>query len=54
MYRSEMSMYENYNLPPGITPGDEGSHVNDRTIEMFKKLFDRAPRFIVEASCLSS
>lgn len=48
LYRSELNMYENFQLPPGITPGDEGSHVNDKAIDMFKRLSDRAPRFIVE------
>ena len=39
-------------MPPGVTVGDDGSHVNDRTIEMVKKLIDRPPKFIVEVGCM--
>lgn len=52
LYRAELNIYENFNMPPGITVGDDGSHVNDKTIEMVKKLIDRPPKFIVEASLL--
>ena len=47
-YRSEMNIYENFNMPQGVSPGEGGSHVNEKTIEMFKKLLDRPPKFIVE------
>ena len=50
LYRAELNIYENFNMPPGITIGDDGSHVNDRTIEMVRKLIDRPPKFIVEVS----
>lgn len=53
LYRAELNIYENFNMPPGITVGDDGSHVNDKTIEMVKKLIDRPPKFIVEASIIS-
>ena len=54
LYRSEPNVYENFALPPGVTAGDGGSHVNDKTIEMFKKLMDRPPRFIIEVRTKAS
>lgn len=48
LYRGELNIYENFNMPPGITSGDDGSHVNEKTMEMVKKLLDAPPRFIVE------
>jgi len=48
LYRSELNIYENFNLPQGVSPGEDGSHVNAKTVEMFKKLLDRPPRFIIE------
>ena len=50
LYRAELNIYENFNMPAGVTIGDDGSHVNDKTIEMVKKLIDRPPKFIVEVS----
>lgn len=50
LYRSEVNIYENFALPPGITAGELGSHVNEKTIDMLKKLLDRPPRFIIEVT----
>lgn len=50
LYRSELNIYENFNLPQGVSPGEDGSHVNAKTVEMFKKLLDRPPRFIIEVT----
>ena len=48
LYRSESNLYENFVLPPGITAGDDGSHVNDKTMAMFRKVLGRPAKFIVE------
>lgn len=53
LYRAELNIYEAFNLPPGITAGDGGSHVNEKTMEMVKKLLDRPPRFVVEVRMVS-
>ena len=52
LYRAELNVYEAFNMPGGVTTGEGGSHVNEKTMEMVKKLLDRPPKFIVEVSRL--
>ena len=48
IYRTEVNLYENFQMVPGVTWGGDGSHVNEATMELFHSLLTRPPKFMVE------